>query len=187
MNLRRPKWRVLRFIGGPSVIVALMAIGLVSGQEKSRQDSEIAELRIQQLLVDMKCKKTDEGYQLFREWLKKGARGDGVHHPWMDKMRQFGVRQASLEVHSSWKQGAWRYKVERIEYFRLYYCDDSLAIRGRLLNDIRSSGLEQQLKEAIVAKIKTKEQPLRPEQASEQRDYRYLLDDEYLPIVELIH
>src|SRR3977135_907124 len=112
MNVRRPKWRVLRFISGLSVIVALMAIGFVSAHEKSRQDTEIAELRIQQLLVDMKCNKPDEGYQQFREWLKKGVRGDGIHQPWMDKMRQFGVRQALLEVHSSWKQGAWKYKVE---------------------------------------------------------------------------
>lgn len=124
--------------------------------------------------------------EAFLDALKEGQRGDGIHYTWMDKMRQLGIKQAFFLVHYSWKNRRYNYKVEEVAYFQQYYLQTSKIKNGSLLNQIRKSGLEKELREAIIARIKKYEQPYKPEYAKEGESYHYLLDDEYLPVIGFV-
>jgi len=157
----------------------------ILGQEKESSKNQDAEKRIEQILTNSQCQESKRyiGYEWFLESLKKGERGNGVHYSWMEKMRQLGVKQAHFVVHFSYKNGAYKYKVKQIDYLQEYYCSNDKRVSGKLLSEIRKSGLEQELKDAIVAHIKKYESPYKSGNVKSGESYHYLLDDEYLPII----
>ena len=136
----------------------------------------------------MACKESKRaiGYDWFIDSIKKGQRGDGVRYPWMDKMRELGIKQAFFVVQFSYKNGSYKYRVKEVDYLRDYYCYDREVTGGKLRGEIRKSGLERELKDAILARIKRFEQPYQPGTVTEGELYHYLLDDENLPIVDFI-
>jgi hypothetical protein len=144
--------------------------------------------RVGPALTVPECKESKRaiGYDRFIESIKKGERGDGVHYPWMDKMRRLGIKQAFFVVKFSYKHGEYRYKVKSIDYLRQYYCYESEVKGGKLLREIRQSGLERELKEAILTRIKRYEKPYQAGNVTEGEEYRYLLDDEYLTIIDFV-
>ena len=149
---------------------------------------QITEQRIPQVLASLECKESKRatGYDWFIESIKKGEGGDGIHYSWMDKMRQLGIKQAFFVVQFSYKNGEYRYKVKGISYLRQYYCYEGEVKGGKLLREIRKSGLEQELKDAIVARIRKFEKPYQSGNVKEGEEYHYLLDDEYLPIIDFV-
>jgi len=122
----------------------------------------------------------------FLNALKEDQRGDEIHYSWMDKMQQLGIKQAFFVVHYSWKNGQYKYKVKEVTYFQQYYLDASKVKNGSLLNRIRKSELEKELKDTVIARIKKYERPYKPEYAREGESYHYLLDDEYLPVIDFV-
>jgi hypothetical protein len=139
-------------------------------------------------ITDFECKESKRAtvYESFIESIKKGERGDGIHHSWMDKMRQLGIKQAFFVVHSSYRNGEYKYKVKEVRYLRQYYCYEGEVTGGKLLREIRKSGLERDLKDAIVARIKGFERPYQAGNAKDDDEYHYLLDDETLPIIDFV-
>jgi hypothetical protein len=89
-------------------------------------------------------------------------------------------------VHLSYENGAYKYKVKQIDYLQEYYCSGGKKMSGKLLREIHKSGLEQELKDAIIARIKKYERPYKPEYVKSGESYHYLLDDEYLPIIDYV-
>jgi hypothetical protein len=170
------------------LILVFSFSSFILGQDNASSTNQDAEKRIEQILTNSQCQESKRytGYEWFLKSLKKGERGDGVHYSWMDKMRQLGVKQAHFVVHFSYKNGAYKYKVKQIDYLQEYYCSYGKRISGKLLRQIRKSGLEQELKDAIVARIKKYERPYKSGNLKSGESYHYLLDDEYLPIIDYV-
>lgn len=81
-----------------------------------------------------------------RRELLSGARGTGVHQPWMDDMRTQGVKRAvvEIEIHFDRRGRAKRMVVNGIQFFTGY--DGGRPISdGEKLNKIRANGLAQTL------------------------------------------
>jgi hypothetical protein len=140
------------------------------------------------VLAELACKESKRApsYEAFVEAIKKGERGDEVHQPWMDVMRRLGIKQAFFVVHFSYRNGIYKYTVKEIHYLRRYYCYEGEVTGGKLLRQIRESGLERDLKEAVVARIKRFERPYQPGNVTQGVEYRYLLDDETLSIFDFV-
>ena len=140
------------------------------------------------ILAEMACKESRRatGYDWFIDAIKKGERGDGVHYPWMDDMRRLGIKQAFFVVHFTYRNGAYQYKVKEVHYMRRYYCGEGEVTGGSLRREIRKSGLERALNDAVIARIKRFEKPYQSGNVTEGVEYRYLLDDENLPIIDFV-
>ena len=149
---------------------------------------QVAEERVQQTLGNLECKESRQAtaYEGFVDAIERGERGEGIRYSWMDKMRQLGIKQAFFVVHFSYKNGEYRYKVKKIDYLRRYYCYEDEVKGGKLLRQIRKSGLEQELKDAVTAKIKKYERPYQAGNVTEGEAYHYLLDDEHLPVIDFV-
>jgi len=135
---------------------------------------------------DCKSRKQSGVYDAFAKAIKNGETGDGVHYPWMDKMRELGIKQAFFIVHVSYRNGEYKYKVTTTSYYLRYYCDESEVKDSKLLRDIRKFGLDQDLRQAIVARLKRFERPYHPGDAKDDERYCYLLDNESLPIIDFV-
>ena len=90
-----------------------------------------------------------------RTILEQGSRGNGIHYPWMDKMRQLSVKRALVTTTFEWHDGPTDVALRRIVYFSKY--DESCAQISdpKWLERIRVSGLEQQLVAEAVRRTRT--------------------------------
>ena len=164
-------------------LVFLLLLGLAlcaSGQSGSTAaGTQAAEVKAQRILNGHQCKESKRAaaYDAFLQALKNGQKGEGVHYPWMDRMRQLGIKQALFEVSFEWKNGEYRFKARPLAYLRQYYCHEDEVRDGKLLRQIRASGLERELKDAIIARARRYVR----EHVSGWT-YDYLLDDEDLPV-----
>ncbi len=161
-------------------LLLILAFGIaaqVAGQESTASG----------VVPPMACEESKRaiGYDWFIDSIKKGQRGGGVRYAWMDKMRQLGIKQAFFVVQFSYKNGSYKYRVKEVNYLRDYYCYDR-EVTGKLRGEIRKSGLERELKAAIIERVKRLEQPYQPGTVTEGELYHYLLDDENFPIVDFI-
>lgn len=136
--------------------------------------------------VDCKESKRALPYEWFVESINKGERGDGVHYAWMDQMRQLGIKQAFFVVQFSYRNGAYKYRVKEVHYLRHYYCYEDEVKSGKLRRVIRETGLEQELNDEIIARIKRFQKPYQAGNVKEGEEYHYLLDDENLPIIDFV-
>jgi hypothetical protein len=104
----------------------------------------------------------------------------------MDDMQQLGIKQAFFVVHFSYRNGAYNYRIKEAHYLRHYYCYEGEVTGGKLRRQIRKSGLERELNDAIIARIKRFEKPYQVGNVTEGDVYHYLLDDENLPIIDFV-
>lgn len=174
-------------------MILLVVLGFfccARGQSESTSTHrQTAEERVQQVLANLECRESRRAtaYEGFLEALRRGERGDGVHRPWMDRMRELGVKQVFFVVHFAYRNGEYRYRVKSINYLRHYYCYENEIRSGRVLRQIRQSGLEQELKDAIIARIRRiYTRPYQPGNVTSGELYHYLLDDEHLPIIDFV-
>jgi hypothetical protein len=146
------------------------------------------ETNTSRILAETACKESTRaiGYEDFSESIKKGERGEGVHYTWMDDMQQLGIKQAFFVVHFSYRNGAYKYRIKEAHYLRHYYCYEGEVTGGKLRRQIRKSGLERELNDAIIARIKRFEKPYQVGNVTEGDVYHYLLDDENLPIIDFV-
>ena|SRR5882762_3933115 len=140
------------------------------------------------ILAQMACKESKRAasYEGFIESIKNGERGDGVHYSWMDDMRRLGIKQAFFVVRFTYRNGVYTYRVKEIRYLRRYYCYEGEVTGGKLGREIRKSGLERHLNDAIIARVKHFEKPYQVGNVTEGDEYHYLLDDESLPIIDYV-
>jgi len=85
-----------------------------------------------------------------RRLLGGGDRGDGVHCPWMDAMRQEGVRRAVVRTEFLWRGKPTKIWVSEVVYFSEYHGDCAQITDPDRLRQIRSSGLEDELGKVAV-------------------------------------
>lgn len=79
---------------------------------------------------------------ILRESLERHQYGDGIEQPYMQKMRQLGVKRALLEVNSVLRKGKpTNLQIIRRLYFRQYDGPNSVITDDATLNSIRMSDL----------------------------------------------
>jgi hypothetical protein len=81
-----------------------------------------------------------------RRELSSGARGDGMHQPWMDDMRAEGIKRVVVQIgiHFDRHGRAKRLVLKDMEFFTEYDAGTPVSDAAKL-NNIRSRGLEQTL------------------------------------------
>lgn len=82
--------------------------------------------------------------------LDEGELGTGIHYPWMDSMRREAVRMALAETEFIWFGRPFRTRVLSINYFSEYDPKGSQITDPGRLSEIRSSGLDSQLRVEAV-------------------------------------
>jgi hypothetical protein len=120
----------------------------------------------------------------FGDMLKRGARGDGVHHDWMDAMQKEGMKLAVFTFEFAWaKKGKELTDWEPVEhdYFRDYDRSDPLT-DPQQLSRIDANGLGRQLEEAALSQARSASWFEYPSE-EHGTGYRqvYLADNEWLP------
>lgn len=87
---------------------------------------------------------------LLRYWTDRGVHGDGVHHPWMDEMRQMGIKRVVVRTEFRWQKRPTDVKATYFVYSSTYDGDCGQIVDPQRLSKIRSSGLEAELSEQAV-------------------------------------
>jgi hypothetical protein len=166
---------------GHSLVLGLaFALSTCSQQPQPRRTADAAawaHIRevIGSLPVDSTLRRTLEGGQL----------GNGIHERWMDDMRRAGLKEAMLEVHGVWRVlfGFSPQRATRIVYRSAYDGPGAQITESRWLEQVRTSGLEQQLetvafRQARLAKVVL----LHPPSPIYKHGFVlvYLFDDEWL-------
>ena len=169
-----------------TVLLSLTII--VNAQQASpvRALNPAAESRAQEILRGL------EGDNTLRLSLESGERGDGVHYGWMDKMRQYGIKQASFVISFKWKGGVESLKIKKVSFLRRYYRYDTQIKERTLLRQFREVGLERELRDVILIRAKASVSRMMKNVAqtanlNPRRHgtlYLNLLDDEALPILD---
>ena len=92
---------------------------------------------------------------MLRRRLLNGARGNGVHQPWMDDMRKQDVKRAVVDVaiHFDRHGRAKQIVFKRINFYTEYDSGTPISDSAKL-NEIRSSGLEQTLMDVALQRAK---------------------------------
>jgi hypothetical protein len=138
-----------------------------------------AEERIRRIIQELP--KTSQ----LRLSLETGARGDGVHQPWMDQMKLYGVRCVAFTLSYSWKHKRLETKFAKITYLTEYDSDKQVT-SARLLRRIKTEGLEQNLKTVVLKMIYSRDTTWSPSYATTGEMYYVLYDDELLPMGEIV-
>lgn len=116
---------------------------------------------------------------LMRSELDAGARGDGIHYPWMDDMRKEGVKRAWVVIFTGLNGQPEQWKVYEVAYYSEYDREGSQITDPKWTERIRTSGLANKLNQ--VALDRAAHSPWH------EHDSRLipvdLLDDEWLPSV----
>jgi hypothetical protein len=154
----------------------LAVVVAVFGQTSGPGDKSVCEQRAQNVMRSL------EADNSLRHALENGQRGDCIHQSWMDTMRRFGIKQASFLVEYSWKRDKVTFRVKKISYLTHYYSQYDRAITGRTLREIKQSGLERELIEVVLAKVKKGPFTIHhADQVARDAWEENLLDDEALP------
>lgn len=131
-----------------------------------------------------KIAETLETTNPIRNMIKKGKSGNCIHQSWMDKMQQFGVKQASFLVEYNWKKGKVEFKIKAVSFYLNYFSDsgDSEIKDKKILREIEASGLEQELRNEVIVQAKNSGFATY-EKGNVKKDVftAHLFDDEALP------
>jgi ankyrin repeat protein len=85
-----------------------------------------------------------------RRALSSGAHGDGIHYPWMDRMKLAGAKCVKVQLNLTWFFGPRFLKIARVMYFSEYDNPDSQIIDPQRIKSFQSSGLEEKLLEVAL-------------------------------------
>jgi hypothetical protein len=123
---------------------------------------------------------------VLRRNLLQGARGDGIHHPWMDEMRKQGIKRAVawIDIEFDSKGRPTKISLNRTEYFGQY--EDGTPISNNVrLSTIRTIGLERELDALALEKARDGfwvDLPRPKPQPFLGGTQVVFLDDEWLPV-----
>jgi hypothetical protein len=124
-----------------TLVVILALIAQTNVQQAERTTPPAVEEHIREIVKGL----PDDSD--FRRILLQGARGKGIRYPWMDKMRELGVKRAVVwfDIRFNRKGQPKEITLNRTEYFTQY--EGGAAISDeKQLNAIRMSGLEKDVK-----------------------------------------
>lgn len=164
-----------------NVLMTIILVVSVIAQSPIADTKSACEERAQKVM------RTLEADNMLRHALERGERGDCIHQSWMDTMRTFGIKQASFLIEYSWKHGEVTFKVKKISYLTAYYFHYDRAIKGQRLREIQRSGLERELVDVVLARVKKGPFAVHhSDQVAKDAFEENLLDDESLPALGMI-
>jgi len=137
--------------------------------------------RVRQILESLEPGNT------LRVALKRGDRGSGAHYAWMDKMQQQDIKQTSYRIRFRWGKQNKKLKITDVKYLRRYYRFDTAIDDQAIIEQIRVSGLEQELRTEILLRAKVNLEQRMQDLGSSQicgTLYLNLLADDVLPILD---
>jgi hypothetical protein len=140
--MRRKFWCVLLCVAASGVLLILRAYAQNPGPE-----------RVLTPAVEKHLKEIAESLpsdSLLLYWMERGVHGDGVHHPWMDEMRQMAIKRVVVKTEFRWQKRPLNVKVTYFVYSSTYDGDCGQIADPQLLSKIRSSGLEAELSNQAV-------------------------------------
>lgn len=112
-----------------------------------------------------------------RSDLESGARGDGIHHSWMDAMRRERVKRAWVVIFTGLNDPPKEWTVFEVAYYSAYDRVGSQITDPKWLERIRTSGLANELSRVALERA--------PGSPWHEHDLMLipvdLLDDEWLP------
>src|SRR2546428_924361 len=122
-----------------------------------------------------------------RGLLEGGQYGDGIHYPWMDDMKQEGVKEGWFRIKFIWDDGPKELTVARANFLS-DYCGGEIEIKkSAQLEQIHSSGLERKLNEAALVRAKALLHDILHHAGWKRAHgtvFVVLTDDEWLPPLE---
>jgi hypothetical protein len=169
----------LRFLRVVFLVAGLLSPRIFASQPQEQPDRATPDQHIKSLTASLPA---DSHWLTL---LRRGVKGDGLHHPWMDDMRKAGVKLATFTVEFTWAQNGRErrdWEVVSENYFHDYDQLDAIT-DPRQLSLIQASGLERQLKEAALARAKIANWIEYPAE-EHGKGYRWvpLADNEWLPV-----
>src|SRR5579872_1476575 len=140
--MRRISWYVLLCVAAGGVLLILRAYAQNPGSKP------VLSAAVQEHLKEIaESLPPDSG---LRYGLENGAHGDGVHRPWMDEMRQMGIKRVLVRTEFVWHKRPVDVKATRFVYFSTYEADCGQIADPLRLSEIRSIGLEAELSNQAV-------------------------------------
>jgi hypothetical protein len=154
---------------------------VVQKAQFTRAPNRLVDERIRRILERL------ESDNPLRFALERGLRGSGRHHAWMNQMQKLGVKQAAYRIRFNWKKQDGILDVVDVKYLQRYYQYQTAITEQSLLNQIRDSGLEEELRNEIL--LRARAFVVEKVNASDDDQlcgtlYINLLDDEVLPILD---
>src|SRR5665213_2320735 len=107
-----------------NLVLCLLLFTIHSSAQAAQTQPDSAAAGIQRLIKSLPPDST------FRHMLEHGAKGDGIHHPWMDVMQKDGVKLAEFTFEFVWfKKGRERVDWQLVSqcYFRDYEGSEPLT------------------------------------------------------------
>jgi len=133
-----------------TILTLIIALGIQpSSLQAQRADSAAVESHIQDIVRELPSDSN------LREELLQGARGSGVHQPWMDVMQEQGIKRAVvwIDIRFDSKGRPKKLDVNRAEYYTRYDGGSPISDKEHL-ESIRESHLEQQLDSVALEKAR---------------------------------
>jgi hypothetical protein len=135
---------MIKMTGSILLLTCLLSIGSQGQQPEPAPGPRRISRRALEIINQL-----DPGNDL-RLALERGYEGDGINREWMERMRQYGIRQASFVLQFAWKEGLKQLKITNQCFLRQYYDYGTIIKDKKLLQEIRDRGLEEELREAVA-------------------------------------
>lgn len=135
--MRRKLWYILVCVAVSGVLLILRAYAQDPGSKPVLTPT--VQKHLQKIAETLPL---DSG---LRDGLEHGGHGDGVHRPWMDEMRQMGIKRVVVRTEFVWHKKPTDIKVTKLVYFSTYEGDCGQIADPQRLSKIRSSGLAAEL------------------------------------------
>lgn len=132
-----------------ALVLLIIFIPPMPHSQTDKPNAPAVEEHIRSLVKDLPADSS------LRRSLLQGARGNGVHYPWMDEMRKQEIKKAlvSVDIRFDHKGRPRQMSIKRVEYFCQYENDRPISGNVRL-DKVRSTGLENKLKSLALERAR---------------------------------
>jgi hypothetical protein len=131
-----------------ALVLLLVTVAPTSSWQTERLPNPTEEAHVREVLKELPPN------SVLRNELLHGARGDGIHHPWMDAMRREGIKRAIITVNIDFDRHGRpkRMNVGHVEFFTDYEGIGTPIADTQRLHSIQISGLENQLENLALTR-----------------------------------
>lgn len=160
--------------------VLAVAMCLMSGVTfaQAALDSSQVQEHIRQLILSLPSDSQT------RVYLERGDRGDGLHYPWMDRMKSAHVKRVRVFLDFEWRRHPINVRVDRIAFYSSYDADCSQITDPAQVELIQKSGLAEELGKIASSRVTASHWTFIDKKPRSNQGLATveLMDDEWLPL-----